>query len=114
MVPIGAVSADLTTTAMVNHLQRTVGMAHHRACTKSSVSNQLDALYSTPYVEHLLICFNGKVSGKVSGTQPTSKAWTMSSASHRVPEPLRSTSSGGSGITVASEKMKGWMYVMYR
>ena len=43
---------------------------------------------------------------------PTWKACTISSASHRVPEPLRRTSSGGMGITVAREKMKGWMYVM--
>jgi hypothetical protein len=39
-------------------------------------------------------------------------ARTMSSCSHSVPEPLRSTSSGGIGMIVASEKMNGWMYVM--
>jgi hypothetical protein len=33
----------------------------------------------------------------------------MSSISHRVPDPLRSTSSGGMGMMVESEKMKGWM-----
>ncbi len=38
----------------------------------------------------------------------------MSSCSHSVPEPLRSTSSGGMGMMVASEKMKGCTYVMYR
>ena len=40
-------------------------------------------------------------------------ASTMSSCSHSVPLPLRSTSSGGIGMIVASEKMNGWMYVMY-
>ena len=40
-------------------------------------------------------------------------AWTMSSISHSVPEPLRSTSSGGMGMIVLSEKMNGWIYVMY-
>ena len=35
----------------------------------------------------------------------------MSSCSHSVPEPLRSTSSGGKGMMVHSEKMKGWMYL---
>ena len=36
-------------------------------------------------------------------------ASTISSCSHSVPLPLRSTSSGGIGMIVASEKMKGWM-----
>lgn len=40
-------------------------------------------------------------------------ASTISSCSHRVPEPLRSTSSGGMGMIVASEKMKGWMYLRH-
>lgn len=40
-------------------------------------------------------------------------ASTISSCSHSVPEPLRSTSSGGMGMMVAREKMKGWMY-LYR
>lgn len=42
------------------------------------------------------------------------KACTMSRPSQRVPDPLRRTSSGGMGMTVAREKMKGWMYVMYK
>ena len=36
-------------------------------------------------------------------------ASTISSCSHSVPLPLRSTSSGGIGMIVAKEKMKGWM-----
>jgi hypothetical protein len=38
-------------------------------------------------------------------------ASTISSCSHSVPDPLRSTSSGGMGMMVASEKMNGWMYL---
>ena len=41
-------------------------------------------------------------------------ASTMSSDSHSVPEPLRSTSSGLMGMTVASEKMKPCTYFMYK
>lgn len=38
-------------------------------------------------------------------------ASTMSSDSQSVPEPLRRTSSGPSGMIVQSEKMKLWMYL---
>ena len=41
-------------------------------------------------------------------------ALNMSKASHRVPEPLRRTSSGPSGIIVHSAKMNGCTYFMYR
>lgn len=41
-------------------------------------------------------------------------ASTISSDSHRVPEPLRSTSSACMGMIVASENTKLWMYLVYR
>ena len=40
--------------------------------------------------------------------------WTMRSISHSVPLPLRNTSSGDIGMIVASEKIKGCTYVMYK
>ena len=41
-------------------------------------------------------------------------ACTMSSISHSVPVPFRSTSSGPSGMIVQREKMNGCTYFMYR
>ena len=45
---------------------------------------------------------------------PPALTCTISSASHSVPEPFLSTSSGGMGMMVEREKMKGCTYVMYR
>ncbi len=43
-----------------------------------------------------------------------SNAFTISSASHSVPDPLRSTSAGGIGMILHSEKMKRCTYFRYR
>ena len=54
-----------------------------------------------------LKCFSPSLWVLFGHTMLARYASTINSASHRVPEPFRSTSSGDSGMIVASEKMKG-------
>lgn len=64
------------------------------------------ALQRSPLVRTCEMCLLGQ-------TTLALYASTISSCSHSVPEPLRSTSSGGMGMMVASEKTKGWMYLRH-
>jgi hypothetical protein len=39
---------------------------------------------------------------------------TISRVSHNVPDPFRKTSSGFNGIILQREKIKGWIYFIYK